>query len=38
LNYPKEYTQAKANGEFEKVKAEYADHYKIKFDGPSPNA
>ncbi len=36
--YPKAYTDAKANGEFEKVKAEYADHYKIKFDGPSPNA
>ncbi|MDQ0475298.1 sugar ABC transporter substrate-binding protein [Labrys wisconsinensis] len=36
--YPKEYTAARANGEFERVKAEYADHYKIKFEGPSPNA
>ena len=36
--YPKAYEDAKAAGEFEKVKAEYADHYKIKFDGPSPNA
>ncbi|SNB72984.1 ribose transport system substrate-binding protein [Arboricoccus pini] len=34
---PKAYAEARANGEFEKVKAEYADHYKIKFDGPSPN-
>lgn len=35
---PKEYTDARNNGEFERVRAEYADHYKIKFDGPSPNA
>lgn len=35
--YPKPYAEAKANGEFERVRAEYADHYEIKFDGPSPN-
>jgi ABC-type sugar transport system substrate-binding protein len=35
--YPAAYADAKASGEHEKVKAEYADHYKIKFDGPSPN-
>ncbi len=35
---PNAYTDARTNGEFEAVKAEYADHYKIKFDGPSPNA
>jgi ABC-type sugar transport system substrate-binding protein len=34
--YPKAYLEAKNNGEWEKVKAEYAEHYKIKFDGPSP--
>jgi len=34
--YPKAYLDAKTNGEWDKVKAEYADHYKIKFDGPSP--
>lgn len=34
--YPKAYSDAKANGEWEAVIAEYADHYKIKFDGPSP--
>ncbi|MDQ0391343.1 sugar ABC transporter substrate-binding protein [Labrys monachus] len=36
--YPKAYTDAKSSGEFERVRAEYADHHKIKFDGPSPNA
>ena len=35
--YPKAYTDARSSGEFERVRAEYADHYKIKFDGPSPN-
>ncbi|WP_082537496.1 MULTISPECIES: sugar ABC transporter substrate-binding protein [unclassified Aureimonas] len=35
---PAAYAEAKAAGEFERVKAEYADHYKIKFDGPGPNA
>ncbi len=34
--YPKAYLDAKNNGEWDKVKAEYAEHYKIKFDGPSP--
>lgn len=35
--YPKAYVEAKENGEREAVRAEYAEHYKIKFDGPSPN-
>ncbi|MDR3516619.1 MAG: sugar ABC transporter substrate-binding protein [Azospirillaceae bacterium] len=35
--YPKAYTDARTNGERERVRAEYQDHYKIKFDGPSPN-
>jgi hypothetical protein len=35
-SYPKEYLAARDNGEWDKVKAEYAEHYKIKFDGPSP--
>ncbi|HEY0290957.1 MAG TPA: sugar ABC transporter substrate-binding protein [Hansschlegelia sp.] len=34
---PKAYAEAKANGEFDAVKAEYAAANKIKFDGPSPN-
>lgn len=34
--YPKAYIEAKTNGEWDKVKAEYAAHYKLKFDGPSP--
>ncbi|GGC45881.1 sugar ABC transporter substrate-binding protein [Chelatococcus reniformis] len=34
---PKAYAHARASGEFEAVKEEYADHYRIKFDGPSPN-
>jgi ABC-type sugar transport system substrate-binding protein len=34
--YPAAYLEAKKSGEWEKVIAEYADHYKIKFDGPSP--
>lgn len=34
---PKAYAEAKARGELEAVKAEYADRNKIKFDGPSPN-
>ncbi|GGC45889.1 sugar ABC transporter substrate-binding protein [Chelatococcus reniformis] len=36
--YPKAYSDAKANGEWEAVTAEYRDHYKIKFFGPSPNS
>jgi hypothetical protein len=36
-DYPKAYTDAKANGEMEKVAAEYKDHYKIDMFGPSPN-
>ncbi|WP_183077558.1 sugar ABC transporter substrate-binding protein [Paenirhodobacter hankyongi] len=35
--YPQAYLDAKTGGEWERVRAEYADHYKIKFDGPSPN-
>lgn len=34
--YPKAYLDAKNNGEWDRVKAEYAEHYKVKFDGPSP--
>ena len=36
--YPKEYTEARANGDWEAVTAEYAEHYQVKFIGPSPNA
>lgn len=36
--YPKPYLEAKANGEWEAVAQDYADHYKIPFFGPSPNA
>ena len=36
-NYPQAYVDARANGEWEAVTQEYAEHYKIKFDGPSPN-
>jgi hypothetical protein len=35
-DYPKEYTEARQNGEAEKVKAEYKAHYKIDLFGPSP--
>ena len=35
--YPKEYLEAKQNGEMQKVAAEYKDHYKIDMFGPSPN-
>lgn len=35
---PKAYEEARQNGETERVRQEFADHYKIKFDGPSPNA
>ncbi len=35
-NYPEPYAAAKKNGEWEAVKQEYADHYKILFEGPSP--
>lgn len=34
--YPEAYKAAKASGEFERVAAEYQDHYQIKFDHPSP--
>jgi ABC-type sugar transport system substrate-binding protein len=34
--YPEEYTKARDSGEAEAVRKEYADHYKIKFFGPSP--
>ncbi|WP_186292028.1 sugar ABC transporter substrate-binding protein [Ancylobacter moscoviensis] len=35
--YPAAYIAARDQGEHEKVAAEYAAHYKIKYDGPSPN-
>lgn len=35
--YPKEYLDAKNNGEWEAVAREYKEHYKIPFFGPSPN-
>jgi len=35
--YPKAYLDARHNGEWQRVTQEYAAHYKIKFDGPSPN-
>ncbi|MCL4066044.1 sugar ABC transporter substrate-binding protein [Pseudomonas sp. GX19020] len=35
--YPAAYVAARENGESAAVAAEYADHYKIKYDGPSPN-
>lgn len=35
-NYPKEYAEARSNGEAEAVRKEYAEHYKIDFFGPSP--
>ena len=35
--YPQEYQDAKTNGDWEKVTAEYAEHYQVKFIGPSPN-
>jgi hypothetical protein len=34
--YPKQYTEAKTNGEWEAVRKEYADHYKLKFLDPLP--
>lgn len=34
--YPAAYVAARENGEAEAVRAEYADHYKIDFFGPSP--
>ncbi len=36
-DYPAAYAEAQKNGEREAVAAEYAAHYKIKYDGPSPN-
>lgn len=35
--YPPAYLEAIKNGEREAVAAEYAAHYKIRYDGPSPN-
>ena len=35
--YPAPYLAARDNGEWDQLRAEYADHYKIKFDGPSPH-
>ena len=35
--YPQAYTEARTNGEWEAVAAEYREHYRIRFDGPSPN-
>jgi ABC-type sugar transport system substrate-binding protein len=34
---PERYAAIWTNGEAEAVRADYAAHYKIKFDGPSPN-
>lgn len=34
---PEAYSKAKESGEFEAVAAEYAAHYRIKFDDPSPS-
>ena len=34
--YPEAYVKARNSGEAEAVRKEYADHYKIKFFGPSP--
>lgn len=34
--YPAEYVKARENGEADKVRKEYADHYKIDIFGPSP--
>jgi ABC-type sugar transport system substrate-binding protein len=34
--YPKQYTDAKANGEWEAIRKEYAEHYKLKFLDPLP--
>lgn len=36
--YPKAYLDAKNGGEWKQVEAEYAAHYKIKFDGPAPRS
>lgn len=35
--HPEAYTKARDGGEWEVVRQEYADRYRIKFDGPSPN-
>ena len=35
--YPKAYIEAKTNGEWDRVREEYKDHYKTPFFGPSPN-
>lgn len=35
-NYPKQYTDGKTNGEWDAVRKDYADHYKIKFLDPLP--
>ncbi|SEC71056.1 sugar ABC transporter substrate-binding protein [Rhodobacter sp. 24-YEA-8] len=37
-DYPAPYKAAKENGEWEAVTAEYAEHYRIPFEGPSPFA
>lgn len=34
--YPKRYTDAKTNGEWDAVRKDYADHYKLKFLDPLP--
>lgn len=34
--YPKAYLEAKTGGEWEAVRQEYRDHYKVPFFGPSP--
>lgn len=35
-NYPKRYTDARHNGEWDRVREEYASHYRIKFLDPLP--
>lgn len=37
-DYPAPYKAARENGEWEAVTAEYAEHYRIPFEGPSPFA
>ncbi len=34
--YPKQYTDGKTNGEWDAVRKDYADHYKLKFLDPLP--
>lgn len=36
-DYPVAYAEARAGGEWQAVRDDYASHYKIRFEGPSPN-